>query len=232
MSTARPPAAAARSDVSVAALVLSIAALLIAASALAWVVTRDNTESVAEEGSGVAVEDVRHVDPFTSVELSGATELKIGVGGDRRVVEQITTEVNGGVLVVDQTGESLDSLTPTNVEITVPSLEGLILSGVGTIQVDGHELDALNVELSGTGTITGVGTVTTLDVDLAGLGDVDLGEFVARDATVVLSGAGTVQVHVTGALEARVPGSGTITYVGDPDTVDQEVTGSGSVMRD
>lgn len=237
MSTAHSPA---RSHTPVVALVLAVLALVLAAVALTWAVTHDDTEpSSTVQGSGVAVTETRELDPFTAVELSGVNTITIGVGGDQRVVvraddnlvSQVTTDVRDGVLVVDENG-SFDSITPMSVEITVPSLDDVRLSGSGTILIDGHALDALAVALPGAGTITGAGSVTMLDVDLAGSGDVDFGKLVARDATVALSGSGTVLVNVTGALEADVSGAGSVTYTGDPDSVDREISGTGSVAEE
>lgn len=238
MSTAHSPAPV-RSHTPVVALALAALALVLAAIALTWVVTRDDAQPGSTvEGSGVGVAETRELEPFTAVELAGANTVTIGVGGEQRVVVQaddnlvghVVTEVRNGVLVVDESG-SFDSVSPMSVEITVPSLDDVRLSGSGTILIDGHELEALAVALPGAGTITGAGTVTTLEVDLAGSGDIDLGELVARDATVALSGSGTVLVHVTGALEADVSGTGSVTYTGDPDSVDREISGAGSVAE-
>ncbi len=45
----------------------------------------------------------------------------------------------------------------------------------------------------------------------------------------MLSGSGSVAVHVTSTLDAKVSGAGSVTYVGDPQRVDKEVTGTGTV---
>jgi hypothetical protein len=239
MSTVQTPAPV-RSSVPYLALGLAILASILALVALAWVVARDDSESTSVvQGSGVAAVDTRDVPPFSAVELQGVNDVTIGVGGEQLVVvraddnlvDLITTGVRGETLVIDATG-SLASVTPMSVEITVPSLDEVRLSGSGTIFVDGHELDALAVSLPGTGTIRAAGTVSTLDVDLAGAGDADLGKLVARDATVAISGAGTVFVNVTGVLEANVSGAGSVTYTGNPDRVDRTVTGVGSVAEE
>jgi hypothetical protein len=237
MSTAHSQAPSVRSNATVAALVLAVLALLLAAFALAWSVTRGDAETVGSaEGSGVAVAETRHVDPFTAVELSGSNDVTIGIGpeqrvvvyGDANLVDQVVTQVSGNVLAIDETG-SFDSITPMRVEITVPSLDAVRLSGSGAMTIDGHDLSFLTVALPGSGSIVGAGSVASLDVDLAGSGDIDFGKLVARDATVDLSGVGSVLVHVTGRLEADVSGTGSITYSGEPDSVEQEITGVGSV---
>jgi hypothetical protein len=240
MSTMHPPASSASSRTLLVGAALAVVALLLGVLALAWLVSRDETDSAGVvQGSGVAVTQTRDVDVFGEVELSGTNEVRIGVGAEQRVVVRgddnlvglVTTDVHGGVLVIDDTG-SFETATPMSVEITVPSLDAVRLSGSGTISIDGHELDALAVDLPGAGSIRGAGTVTTIDVDLAGTGDVDLAPLVVRDATVDVSGTGTVVVHVTGSLDANVSGTGSVIYTGEPDRVEQEITGTGSVTRE
>ena len=238
MSTANSSAHG-QSHLPMVALGLALLAVVLAIAALAWAVTREDAElSAAVDGSGVAITETRSLSPFTQVELSGANAVTIGVGGEQRVVVRaddnlvslVTTEVRDGALVIDTTG-SFDAVTPMTVEITVPSLDGVRLSGSGTIVLDGHELDALVVTLPGAGSITGAGSVTALEVDLAGSGDIDLSALVARDAKVGLSGSGTVLLNVTGRLEADVSGAGSVTFTGDPDVVERDVSGTGSVSE-
>jgi hypothetical protein len=85
------------------------------------------------------------------------------------------------------------------------------------------------VTLPGSGTLELRGTARTVDVVLAGSGDVLLSDLVAMDATVTLAGSGDVRVHATDALRATITGSGSVRYSGDPGTVDRQVTGSGVI---
>jgi hypothetical protein len=240
MSTFHAPFSSERPWVSYVTAAAAILALILAAVSLVWVVTRDDSDSSAVlTGSGVAVSETREVAPFSAVELAGANDVTIGVGGEQRVVvtaddnlvELVTTDVRSGVLVIDSNG-SFDTATPMRVEITVPALDDISLSGSGTIVVDGHELERLTVALSGAGSVTAVGAVAMLDVDLSGTGEADLALLVARDATIDLSGAGAVLVQVTGTLDVDVSGAGSVTYTGDPDQVEQSITGTGTVTRE
>jgi hypothetical protein len=167
------------------------------------------------------------------VTVTVGDEQRVVVHADDNLVGLVTTEVTGDVLVIDDDDDvTLDAVTPMRVEITVPSLDNVSLSGTGTVTLDGADLDTLSVAIPGAGTVGATGSVTTLDVDLAGAGNAELGELVARDATVVLSGAGNVVVHVTGSLDADVSGTGSVTYRGDPERIEQTITGVGSVTRE
>ena len=57
-----------------------------------------------------------------------------------------------------------------SVEVDVPTLDALTLSGSGNIVVDGIETESLKVALPGSGTLTGSGTATRLDVTVSGSG--------------------------------------------------------------
>ena len=228
-----------RSSLSYVALGVGIVASLLAVVALAWAVTRDSESTNVVVGSGVAASETRELAPFSSVDLAGVNDVTIGVGSEQLVtvraddnlLDLVTTEVRGGVLVIDQTG-SFDTVAPMIVEITIPAVDEIRLSGSGAIAVDGHDLRTLSVALPGTGAIRAAGTVAMLDVDVAGTGEADLGELVAQNATVAMSGTGAVLVHVTGTLTAKVSGTGSVVYTGDPDQVYREITGTGAVVEE
>jgi hypothetical protein len=188
-------------------------------------------------GSGVAASETRVVPAFSAVSLAGASDVSVEVGGEQQVVVHaddnllaiVTTEFEGGTLVVSQS-ESFDSVTPARVEIGVPSLDALRLTGAGDLTVDGHDLERLAVDLTGAGTLRGSGSVDRLDVLLSGAGDVELEGLVAGEASAMLSGAGNIAVNVTRALDAKVSGVGTISYAGDPAEVKRLITGPGAIV--
>ena len=189
------------------------------------------------EGSGVAAKQPRDVAPFHWVELAGGNNVVIHVGGAQSVVvkaddnllDRVTTEVESGTLVVGNTPGSLTTKRPMSVDVTVPTLDALTLAGGGNIVVDGIEAESLTVALSGSGNVTGSGTATSLRVTLDGSGNVWLTSVSANDVRAVLSGSGNIFVTATESLDAAVPGSGTISYAGNPQDVTKSVTGSGAI---
>jgi hypothetical protein len=132
--------------------------------------------------------------------------------------------------VIATTG-SFSSRSPMRVDVSVPTLTALHLSGSGLMSVTGIKVPALAVTLSGSGMLTAAGTATRLDVTLDGSGQAQLSQLTASDAHAVLSGSGIIQVTATTSLNAAVPGSGAIFYAGNPSRVTTSVTGSGVVMR-
>ena len=189
------------------------------------------------EGSGVAATQTRDVPAFRSVELAGGNNIVIHVGGDRSVVvkaddnllNRVTTKVQSGTLVIGNTSGSLTAKSPMSVEVTVPTLTALTLAGGGNIIVDGIKAESLTVTLSGSGNVTGSGTATSLGVTLDGSGNVWFTRLAAHNVHAVLSGSGNIFVTATDSLDASVPGSGAISYAGNPQDVTKSVTGSGEI---
>jgi hypothetical protein len=190
-------------------------------------------------GSGVPATEVRDVAAFDGVDLAGSNNVVIRVGGKRSVVvraddnllARVTTEVRAGRLVIANTAGSFTTRSPMSVEVTVPTLTALTLSGSGNIVVSGVRADRLSVTLPGSGTLTGSGTAARLDVAVGGSGTVQLTRLAASDVRAVVSGSGSIFVTATGSLEASVSGSGSILYAGAPRDVTKSVTGSGAITE-
>jgi putative autotransporter adhesin-like protein len=191
------------------------------------------------EGSGVAATEVRDVAPFTAVDLAGSNDVTVHVGGKQSVVvsaddnllDDVTTRVEGGKLVVGTAPGSFTTNVPMRVDVTVPALRALTLSGSGIVTAEGIDAKRLTVALPGSGILRASGSATTLVVDHRGSGDAQLEGVVASDVLAVLGGSGRIVVTATKSLDATVSGSGAIFYRGDPSQVTTSVTGSGVVMR-
>lgn len=217
-----------------------VAALVLLGAGVALAIDHDlfrgSRASSATRGSGVAAVETRSVSDFAGVELAGSNNVTIHAGGKQSVVVRgddnllghVTTQVDAGSLVIRTTG-SFTTLSPMSVDVTVPSLATLTLSGSGTITADDVSAARLSVTLSGSGVLRASGTAASLDVSLEGSGDARLGDLVARNARAVVSGSGRIVVQATKTLDAAVPGSGEILYLGNPAHVSTSITGSGEV---
>jgi hypothetical protein len=217
---------------------LAVAGALVIVVVVA-VVGADHSDSPSvssSRGSGVSVTEAREVAPFSSVDLAGANTVAIHVGaprsvaviGDDNLVGRVTTRVRAGRLVIDDTG-SYTTRAPMHVSVSVPSLEGVAITGSGTVTVEGLGSAETRVELAGEGTLVASGTTQRLTALLAGAGTLDLHDLAATDANVRLEGAGTIRVRATSTLDATLTGTGTILYGGDP-TVTMHEAGTGMVV--
>ncbi|HKB93493.1 MAG TPA: DUF2807 domain-containing protein, partial [Gaiellaceae bacterium] len=170
-----------------------LAAFLLGAVAVALLYHYDvlggASGSAGLQGSGVSAAQTRHVARFDRVELAGTNNVVIHVGGSQSVVvraddnllRRVTTAVRARTLVVGNRPGSFTTRSPMSVEVAVPTLGALTLSGSGNIVVDGVAARALTVRLPGSGTLTGRGTAARLDLSVAGSGSVQFTGLVAED---------------------------------------------------
>jgi hypothetical protein len=222
----------------ITALVLAVAAVLVLAAVVVALLVRSPSSSPGVRGSGVAATQSRVLPRFNSVDLAGSNNVTVDVGGpqsvvvhaDSNLIRYVTTRVTAGSLVIGTTG-SFTTRSPMSVEVRVPSLAAVTLSGSGEISVNGIHAALLTVTLPGSGVIYAGGTVNRLDVTLDGSGEAQLTSLVARDVHAVVSGSGLIRVTATASLTAAVPGTGAIFYGGNPPQVNSSVTGSGTVAR-
>lgn len=219
---------------------LAILAFLLGGLAVALLYQLDvfgNSSSSSSEGSGVQATQTREVAPFSRVELAGGNNVVIRVGekqsvvvkADNNLLTRVTTHVESGALVIGNTPGGLTAKSPMSVEVNVPSLNALALTGSGNIMVSGIKTESLTVTLAGSGNLFGSGTATSLDITVSGFGNARFTQLVANNVHAVVSGSGVIFITATKSLDASVPGSGTIMYAGNPQDVTKSVTGSGAI---
>ena len=189
-----------------------------------------------------AAEESRSVAPFTTISNSGPVNLHIEVGkaqsvrvsGSDELVSDLETDVVGNELRLhvrrDTTSfnRSHDSL---NVTITVPQLTAFTMGGAGETTITHMSGDSLEVRFGGAGSFKADGTVKNLVMHVGGVGSIDTRELHAETATVNVGGVGSVKVWASQRLDASLGGVGSLTYYGDPKTVNTNGGGLGSISK-
>ena len=67
-------------------------------------------------------------------------------------------------------------------------------------------------------------------LEIAGSGDADLRELVAKDVSINIAGSGDAKVYALENLAIKIAGSGDIGYIGDPE-IHRSVAGSGDISQ-
>lgn len=205
--------------------------------------------------------ETRSVDDFSKVSfgVSGNLNIRIGsefrveIEGDKRAVEETEMQVSGDRLVIRRENWrfSFNGDDRVTVNITMPELEGLGVSGSGKAQIMNKVVaDKLSLSVSGSGKLqTAELDADELDCGISGSGDIYLGSSGSVDngeisisgsgnfsgesveidhLSVSVSGSGNCTCRVGDSLEARISGSGNVSYAGNP-KIDARVSGSGKV---
>ena len=189
-----------------------------------------------------AAEQTRSVAPFTAISNSGPVNLHIEVGkaqavvgsGTDDLVADLQTEVVGNELKlrmrrdVTNFNRKHDEL---NVTITVPQLTEFTMGGAGETTITHMSGDSLDVRFGGAGSLKAEGTVRNLTLRVGGVGSIDTRELHAETATVNVGGVGSVKVWASNRLDASLGGVGSLTYYGDPKTVNTNGGGLGSISK-
>lgn len=194
-----------------------------------------SSTSSGVQGSGVAATSTRALPNFSGIDLAGSNNVTVMAGArqsvvvhaDTNLLSRVTTQVKAGKLIIGDVG-SFAAKSPMYVEVSVPSLAALDLSGSGNITVTGIKASRLTVTLPGSGDISASGSVTRLNISIDGSGNAQCSGLIARNVDVVVSGSGDIFVTATQSLDAKVAGSGAVLYSGNPQ-VKTSITGSGDV---
>lgn len=190
------------------------------------------------KGSGEIVTEERDVRDFDKIKSSGSFDVFIVVGEEQSIeisyddnlIDLITTKVKGKTLYISSEG-SFSSRKSCKIEINVPSLEAVKLSGSGDIEVSNLDAEFFEYSLSGSGDLIASGKVDELEVHVSGSGDIDTRDLMANIVQASISGSGDIKVYAKERLRGKVSGSGDIEYYGDPDKVSSSVSGSGDIRK-
>jgi hypothetical protein len=206
----------------------------------------------------------RNVDNFNKISfrvpgtvyLKQGSPQKVELEGDQDILKEIETEVEGTRLVIGKEGKwfnwDWNDDSKIKVYITVPNIEGVSVSGSGTVQgqnkITANDLD-LNVsgsgsllldidasgsvegDVSGSGEINLKGKCKSFDSDVSGSGKVDLSLTVMNTADFSVSGSGKIEADGTASdVKATISGSGKVLAANmETNRCEVRISGSGDV---
>ena len=213
----------------------------------------------------IAKNETRQIAPFSEVSLriSGTVYITQGnnqsvdITADSDVLDKIITEVNDRKLVIRFPKKTFfqRNFSKGNIiiNITVPDIDGLFVSGSGDIVAkETIKSRILDLAISGSGnisladlnservkaSISGSGDIEIKDggvadelsISISGSGDVKTYGFEAKNVLVKTAGSGDAGVYASDNLKVSIAGSGDVYYKGSA-AVDAKVAGSGNVRR-
>jgi hypothetical protein len=210
------------------------------------------------EPAGPEVTEYRDVPAYSRIDIRGSMQVEIVPGNSRDVaitgpdnlMPFIETYVIGDTFVIDEKDNRIKDRGNVRIEISENLLESIEFSGSGSLAGDtifnssisvklsgSGKIDlpvstvSVDIELSGSGKIVARGYAENITVNLEGSGNVDAKSIEAYTASAYITGSGNVDIFVLHSLFARITGSGEIRFWGNPESVDSNITGSGSLLR-
>ena len=190
-------------------------------------------------GSGQVESETRQVSGFTGVELSGTGEVTIEQGdtesltieADDNVLPVLTSDVQDSVLQLGtKPRTTVQTGNPIRYRVTLKDLTSIELSGSGSVSAADLRVNALRVDISGSGTTNLAGSADQQELEVSGSGRYGAAELSSKSATIAISGSGKATMAVSDQLRVDISGSGTVTYSGDPQ-IDQSISGSGRLVK-
>lgn len=200
----------------------------------------------------LVINDIEEVNVSGSprVFITKGEQQRVEVKGQANVLDELETEVNGGVWDVTFR-RCLRDHEPVEVYITVPELTAASVGGSGYLElqdvfesgdfdasVSGSgdmrlqlDTDHLSSRISGSGTITAAGEANRHDLSISGSGNNNSFELRSEEAVVDISGSGQAEVNVRRSLNVDISGSGRVYHKGNP-KVNADVSGSGKVISE
>ncbi len=184
------------------------------------------------------------------LKLIPSEESKVTVETDQNLLRYINVELHDGSLninnihnlkgsrgiVVEVYYQKLEQVNSTgNSKI---SHDGILeaenlrvgLSGAGAIDLE-IVSDLVKVDMSGAGVVVLSGKTRIQEAHLSGAGGLMAEKLRSEECNVHLSGLGGASVYVTEKLTASITGIGGITYAGNPNLIEKQITGLGKIQR-
>ena len=217
-----------------------------------------NTQIYGIKGEGdivkqeIKLESLRGINLGISGEvvLTQGSPQKIVLEGQQNILDNIEREVKGGLWNI-RFDKNVRESKPVTIYITLQDLEGISLSGSGSVKSTNkftglddldisvvgsgditisYEANSTDLNLSGSGSIDLAGTSDELSIAISGSGDVIAGDLKSNDCEIQISGSGDARVYVNQTLNAQISGSGDVHYSGNA-SVNSQIVGSGEITK-
>ncbi len=200
------------------------------------------------------------VSDFNKLELGSAFKINVERGSNYRVtvtgreddLDDLEYNVSRGTFRMGYKNKSwTKNRKAVSVDITMPNLDGVNLSGACNAKVSGFRggrgmnidvsgasrvdmdftADKVFVDLSGASRLVLNGSADRLEGEMSGASTFDGKDFPVKEANIDASGASNASVVADNALTADACGASSIRYSGKVNQVRSSSSGAGSVRR-
>lgn len=179
------------------------------------------TRELAWDGSTELELNVPAVVEYVQAPGPGVVEIS----GPRGMVEKI--QLKGGSLSLHGPSHGHGRL---RIRVSAPNVSRFELNGHDRLEIRGYDQDRLSIEANGSAEILAEGRARSVDLELSGMGEADLGRLATDEAQVDISGAGEAVIAPRQAADLEISGSGEVVLLTRPPQVNTQVAGAGQVI--
>lgn len=188
------------------------------------------------KGSGNIANEKRDISNFKGIDVGGVYEVEIvaqkdfsvEVEADDNLLPFIKTEVDNGILEISAE-KRFNTKNPIRIKISAPNIEELEISGASKINLSGLDNNSLKVDSSGASKIEISGKTVNLNIESSGASKIGAENLQSQNVDIDASGASKIEVFVSGSLKVDASGASKITYAGNPQNIEKDTSGAGSV---
>ncbi len=204
---------------------------------------------------------VRSVTSFSGIKVSGGIDVYLSQGndyslavsaGDEKYIDDISTEVKNGVLIISYGNERhYRGDKKLRAYVSFRDLQSMEGSGACEFYINGClNVNSLLVKLSGACNMKGTVQITNLDLEITGASSIKINgaaqnlkltangasdlknyDLKVENCVAKLSGACDVRLTVSDSITASASGASTLFYHGNPDKKDVSTSGASSIAQ-
>jgi len=182
---------------------------------------------------------MRDVAAFEAITCDGGYEVKIdcqqkqslAIETDVNLLPLVKTEVHNNTLHIYTKG----ILFPTHrirIAVSVPNITEFTLNGSTDGDINNINNSTFDIGIHGSGKLHLNGKSGTVHINTSGSSKVDAALLISENTDIQINGSGDIQVYATNSIGVQINGSGTVKYKGEPKSVNQQINGSGRIVRE
>lgn len=226
-------------------------------------VTSGAARAFVPRGEHTEVYDITNFDDIAVtghfyINILKGDEYSVKLVGDKKAIDKVEVSKSGDLLLLEQ--ENNNSLFGIGnfgknkmnvyINITMPDLEEVSMSGASEAIISGFEEDNLEMYISGSNNVEFYGNVEDFNLETAGVVNIEL-VGIGKNLTAIVSGAGNVsafdyivdevemevagaakvEVFVQNTLDIELAGAASLEYKGNPNNVMTDIAGAGQIQQ-
>ncbi len=211
------------------------------------------------KGNGKVVTVNRTTSDYDGISVGGSFDVilvkgkegNITIEGEENIIPFIETEIKGNTLKIQfEKNTNIRTTKRLTVTVTYKDIDKVALGGSGNITNEGTiksndftvalggsgnitltiDAEEISSKIGGSGNIKLTGNTNDLSCSIAGSGSIKAYELNTDTVHATIAGSGNVRTTVKTKIKAKVVGSGSVYYKGNPKYIDSKSVGSGDVI--